>query len=233
MSVVFITGAGTDVGKTFVAAGLIAAWRDAGRSVAAVKPVASGYREDQIAASDPGRLLAALGRPVTAAAAAAIAPWRFAAPLSPDMAARREGRQVDFTALLTFCRASIADHPGDLVIEGIGGIMVPLDERHTVLDWMAGLAVPVVLVAGSLLGSLSHSLSALAVLRQRGLAVAALVVSESADSTVPFDETVAVITRFAGAVPVLGLPRLAAAATHPIFLRLAALLDAAPGAGRH
>ena len=233
MSVVFITGVGTNVGKTFVAAGLIAAWRDAGRAVAALKPVASGYTDAAIAASDPGRLLAALDRPVTAAAAAAIAPWRFAAPLSPDMAARREGRLVDFTALLAFCRTAIADHAGDLVIEGIGGIMVPLDERHTVLDWMAGLAVPVVLVAGSLLGTLSHSLSALAVLRQQGLAVAALVVSESAESTVPFDETVATIARFAGTVPVLGLPRLAATTTHPIFPRLAALLDAASGAERH
>ena len=58
-----------------------------------------------------------------------------------------------------------------LLIEGIGGIMVPLDDEHTVLDWMLVLQLPVILVAGSYLGTLSHTLTALDVLRRRGLTV--------------------------------------------------------------
>ena len=67
-----------------------------------------------------------------------------------------------------------------MLIEGVGGIMVPLDERHTVLDWMSALRLPVLLVAGSYLGTISHTLTALHVLAQRNLDIAAVVVSESA-----------------------------------------------------
>ena len=85
------------------------------------------------------------------------------------MAARKEGKAVDFGALVDFCRRAIAACPGTLLIEGIGGVMVPLDEKHTVLDWMAALNIPVVLVAGSYLGSLSHTLTALDAMRSRAI----------------------------------------------------------------
>jgi len=89
MSAIFITATGTDIGKTFVAAGLIRHWRAAGRTVEALKPVVTGFDPAAAAASDPGVLLTALGRPVTPAEIDSLAPWRFTAPLSPDMAARR------------------------------------------------------------------------------------------------------------------------------------------------
>ena len=66
-----------------------------------------------------------------------------------------------------------------LLIEGIGGVMVPLDDRRTVLDWMSLLRIPVVLVAGSYVGTISHTLTALEVLARRNLDIAAVVVSES------------------------------------------------------
>src|SRR4029079_3234270 len=137
MSAIFITATGTDIGKTFVAAGLIRHWRAAGRSVEASKPVLTGFDPAAAAASDPGVLLAALGRPVTPAEIERIAPWRFAAPLSPDMAARHENRAIDFEARVNFSLDTIASSKDKLLIEGIGGVMVPLDDSHTVLDWMA------------------------------------------------------------------------------------------------
>ena len=70
--------------------------------------------------------------------------------------------------------------PGVIFIEGVGGIMVPLDQTHTVLDWMSALRVPVLVVAGSYLGTISHTLTALHVLAQRNLDIAGVVVSESA-----------------------------------------------------
>jgi dethiobiotin synthetase len=225
MSAIFITATGTDIGKTFVAAGLIRHWRAAGRTVDALKPVATGFDPAAAAASDPGLLLAALGRPITPAEIERIAPWRFAAPLSPDMAAHRENRAVDFDALVAFSRGAVARTEGTLLIEGIGGVMVPFDGKHTVLDWMASLAIPVALVAGSYLGSLSHTLTALDALRRRDLVVKALVVNETPGATVPIRETVATLTRFAAPIPIVTLPRLPAGTTqHAAFAEIAALL---------
>ncbi len=176
---VFVTGTGTDVGKTFVTAALVRHLRTSGHSasktrvnalmpVDAFKPVVSGFDAADVAGSDPAVLLAALGRAVTSEEIERIAPWRFAAPLSPDLAARAEGRALDFNALVEFSRDA-AYGRGTVFIEGVGGIMVPLDQTHTVLDWMSALRIPVLLVAGSYLGTISHTLTALHVLAQRNL----------------------------------------------------------------
>ena len=207
MSAVFITATGTDIGKTYLAAGLIRHWRAAGYAAEALKPLATGFAAEDATSSDAGMLLAASGRPVTAGEIDRISPFRFKAPLSPDMAAKREGRRVDFPALVDFCRSAIAAPSGPLLIEGIGGVMVPLDENHTVLDWMAALGIPVLVVAGSYLGSLSHALTALDVLAHKGLAVRALVVNETPNSTVALAGTIETLQRFAGAVPVIALRR--------------------------
>jgi len=222
MSAVFVTATGTDVGKTFVTAGLIRALRTQGRAVQALKPVISGFDPNKVGASDTGVLLDALGREPSLEAIDAISPWRFTAPLSPDMAARRENHTVDFDALLGFCRAALDAAPGALLIEGVGGIMVPLDDRHTVLEWMAALKIPVLLVAGSYLGTISHTLSALDVLAQRGLTVMSVAISESVTNPVDLDETAETIRRFGGA-DVLTLPRLSVP-NHSTFEILAARL---------
>jgi dethiobiotin synthetase len=221
MTAVFITGTGTDLGKTFVAAGLIRALRREGRAVEAVKPVVTGFDPAAVDESDPARLLRAMDRPVTAEEIARISPWRYGAALSPDMAARVEGRILDVEAVIAFCRAAVAASPGTLLIEGVGGIMVPLDERWTVLDWMAALGLPLLLVAGSYLGTLSHTLTALEVLARRGLTVAAVVVSESEATTVPLGETLRTLSNFLRDVPLVAVPRLPEGADHPAFAELA------------
>ena len=86
--------------------------------------------------------------------------------------------------------------------------MAPLSDDETVLDWMAGLAWPVLLVSGSYLGALSHALTAAESVRLRGLELAGLVVSESEDSPVPLEECAATLRRFLDPVPVIALPRL-------------------------
>lgn len=225
MSAVFVTSTGTDIGKTFVTAGLIRNLRGAGRGVAAFKPVMSGYDPAVAAESDAGALLDALGVPADAGSVARIAPWRYRAPLSPDMAAAREGKTLDVEALIAFSRAAIADAPDVALIEGIGGVMVPLDATRTVRDWIAALGVPVLLVTGSYLGTLSHTLTALDALAHAGLSVRAVAVSESAGSTVALDDTVATLRRFSGKAAVIALPRLSdPAAPHPAFAQIAAAL---------
>ncbi len=200
MNTLFVTASGTDVGKTFVTLNLIAALKAAGYRVRALKPVASGFDAAAAGDSDTLKLLEAQGLAPDTANLDATSPWRFAAPLSPDMAAAREGRAIPFDTLVEFCRA-----PRDtdiVIIEGIGGVMVPLDPEHTVLDWIAAIGAPALLVVGSYLGTLSHGLTAALALRSRGVRTLGVVVSESAEQPVPVAETAAALTRFVQPTPV-------------------------------
>lgn len=221
MACVFITAAGTDVGKTFVAAGLIRLLKAKDREIDAVKPVVSGFDPARAGDSDCGVLLRALGLPLTEEEIEDISPWRFAAALSPDMAARHENKEIDFEQLVAFCETAIEEAEGDMLIEGVGGVMVPLDQRNTVLDWIAALGQPSLLVTGSYLGSISHTLTAFEVLDAEECDVPAIVVSESPGSHVPLFETVATIARFLPTVEVIALPRLAPGEKHPAFEQIA------------
>ena len=91
--------------------------------------------------------------------------------------------------------------------EGIGGAMVPLDATLTVLDWMAELQAPALVVCGSYLGTLSHTLTTVAALRGRDIDIAGVVISESEESPVPVSETVETLQRHLGGVPVATVPR--------------------------
>lgn len=224
MLAIFITGTGTGVGKTFVAAGLIRYFRGLGHPVVALKPLVSGFDPAAPSGSDPAILLDALGREVALDELNRISPWRFRAPLSPDMAARAENKAIDLQAVVDFCRVAIAGNDGALLIEGIGGIMVPLDARHTVLDLMRLLNLPLILVAGSYLGTLSHVLSAQDVILRHALDLRAIIVSETEGAPVPLDATLATLANFAKA-PLLGLRRqVPARQNDAVFQNLAELI---------
>jgi dethiobiotin synthetase len=225
MTAMFVTATGTDIGKTFVVRGVIRQLRARGRTVEALKPVVTGFDAHTAHTSDTGRLLAALGRALTPKQIAQVSPFRFREPLSPDHAARIEGASIDFKALNTFCRNAISRHDDVLIIEGIGGIMVPLDEGHTVLDWMIEIDLPVILVVGSYVGTLSHTLSALDVLDRNELKVAAVVVSETPDSAATLVDTADTIRRFAPNIEVFELPRLPEGTLdHPVMAAIAELM---------
>lgn len=206
MSAIFVSGSGTGVGKTHLAELLIRSWRESGERVRALKPVISGFGDPED--SDTGRLLAALGESATPENVARVSPWRYAAPLSPDMAAAREGRAVPYDEIVAFCREAVraAAGCGRLLIEGVGGVMAPLDEARTMRDLIAATGVPVVLVGGSYLGGLSHMLTAVEAVRAFGVAVERIVVSETPGSDVGLAETCAVLRRLADPVPVEALP---------------------------
>jgi len=192
----FVTASGTAVGKTFVAAALARALAQAGKRVAPVKPVISGFAWETAAESDTAILLASVGIEPTRDAIEAASPWRFAAPLAPDMAAKREGRGLDFAALVKFCRDAGEGDADLLLIEGVGGVMATLDDAHTVRDWIAAIEAPALLVVGSYLGAISHALTAVAALAAGGVVIAGVVVDETAGSTVPLADTAASLKRF-------------------------------------
>lgn len=205
MTAIFITATGTDVGKTFVVASLIRLLRQMGRAVDAIKPIVSGCDATLAAASDPGVLIGALGLPLSPEAVDRVSPWRFRAAVSPDLAARREGRSIDVDAVVAYCQGAVERRRDILLIEGVGGIMVPLDEHRTILDVMMALHVPLILVTGSYRGTISHTLTALDSLFRRDLNVIATIVNETPGSSMPLGDVVASIGRFTE--PVIGLPR--------------------------
>ena len=107
MSVVFVTGAGTEIGKTYVTCALARELRAAGRAVRTFKPVATGMAgtdDPAFQQSDTAQLLAAQGSPCDETTIAACTPWRFAAPLSPDMAAAVEDRRLELAEITTWAR---------------------------------------------------------------------------------------------------------------------------------
>jgi dethiobiotin synthetase len=223
MSTTFVTASGTEVGKTLVMRLLIEQLRKRSTDVNALKPVITGFSESAAAESDAGLLLAALGRPIDRANLDEISPWRFEAPLSPDMAAERERRTVPFSALIDFCREAASQ--GRTLIEGIGGVLVPLDNEHTVADWIAAIDTSALLVTGSYLGAISHTLTAFEALESRSIGVRGIIVSESENQPVDAEETALTIERFSRGCPVLVLPRLSDPADAPDLVTPLGLLD--------
>ncbi|WP_454716750.1 dethiobiotin synthase [Caulobacter segnis] len=204
MKRVFVAGTGTDLGKTHIACALLRAARARGLSVEAFKPVVSGFDPAEPETSDPARLAAAMGRPE---AWAQVSPRRFRAPLAPNLAARLEGETLAMADLVADCRAWLESRDVDLaLVEGAGGVMSPMTDDATNLDLMTALALPVLLVGGSYLGTASHLLTALEVVRARGLTVAAIVVSESLDAP-DLTQTVDMLRAFERQAPIVVAPR--------------------------
>lgn len=186
----FITATGTDIGKTFCTTGLLRA----NPGLRAIKPLLSGYEPGQV--SDSSQILEAMGQEVTQANIAAITPWRYRAPLSPDMAARREGKSLDYPALLEFCRDELARAPKGLLIEGAGGAGVPLTPSKLTADWIKDLSLPVLLVSGTYLGSISHCVTTAEFLLKRGVSISGILLNESAVAPVPTEETMAALAQY-------------------------------------
>ncbi len=198
----FITATGTDIGKTFLTCLLAQQLRHTGYSVHALKPIISGFTTE---GSDTHAILHSLGLPCDAAHIEAISPWRFTAPLSPDMAAAREGHEILFADVLRF--AATPSQTDVTLIEGAGGVMTPLTQDKTMLDLAKALNIHTILVAGSYLGTLSHTLTALAALAAANVPVTMVAVSETAGSTVSLDDTVSSLSHFTP-LPIIALPRL-------------------------
>ncbi|MGV3622691.1 MAG: dethiobiotin synthase [Archangium sp.] len=159
----FVTGTDTGVGKTEVSCALLASmvkpW--------AFKPCESGGTGDSEA------LQAAAGgwQPLES-----ICLYRLKAPLSPLAAATRERKRIDFSKLV---RGFQSLGPGPGVVEGAGGLFVPITERHDVIDLIEAVKLPVVLVARAGLGTVNHTTLSLRALAERKLKVAAVVLSQS------------------------------------------------------
>lgn len=163
----FVTGTDTGVGKTEVAAALLASMVEQGLRPFAFKPCESGGNVDS------QTLWEAAGRWQPRAS---VCLYRFRAPLAPALAARAERKKVIWRRLRAGFRA-LGDGPG--VVEGAGGLFVPLDDRHDVIDLIDATGLPVVLVARAGLGTINHTVLSLEALLARRITVAAVVLVQA------------------------------------------------------
>jgi dethiobiotin synthetase len=200
----FVTATDTAVGKTLVASAIARTLRARGRRVAVLKPVASGcYRAREGLISDDAELLAAASD--THHPLDLICPNRYEEPLAPAVAARRAKTPMDWDAVARSIRLMSADSDC-MIVEGAGGVLVPTDDRHTMLDLIVALGLPAVVVARPSLGTINHTILSVEVLRSAGVRVAGVVINRyPAESAGVAEETSPREIEKFGKVPVLSI----------------------------
>jgi len=179
----FLTGTDTEVGKTLIAAALLRAAAARGLRALGMKPVAAGGAEDVDA------LIAASN---VAAPREHINPYLLREPLSPHIAARRDGVTIDLERIARDC-AALRERADFLVVEGAGGFRVPLGESQDGADLAARLGLPVILVVGLRLGCLNHALLSAEAIRARGLRLAGWVANQIDPAMACVEENVATL----------------------------------------
>ena len=202
----FITATGTDAGKTLICCALLWQWAQQGISARALKPALSGLPiEDP--GSDTSLLLKAANLPPSAENTRATTRFAFAAPLAPPQAAARQKQTVPDGELIAFCQppAGCARY----LVEGAGGVLSPLSDGLTNADAAAALKLPVILVADSYLGAISHILTAIESLHKRGLRIVLLVLNEASSDSLPCEITAQGLAPFLGASKLCMVKKLA------------------------
>jgi dethiobiotin synthetase len=180
----FVTGTDTGVGKSVLSAALVAAMVAAGESVRAFKPVVTGLDEPPVADAagvswPPDHELLAS---VASMSPEDVSPLRFGPAVSPHLAAELAGVRIDPAGLLANAQGAInpdsSQTSGEtLVVEGVGGLLVPLADDYTVCDFAVALGLPVAIAARPGLGTINHTLLTLQVARSAGLRVCAVVLT--------------------------------------------------------
>jgi dethiobiotin synthetase len=171
----FVTATDTEVGKTVIA-GAIADWfRRQGLRVAVLKPAATGcvHRREGLVSEDAEFLAtcADARHPLDL-----ICPQRYVEPLAPAIAAARAKQPLDWDAIERSIRI-MSEDSDVMIVEGVGGVRVPMDEKHTVLDMMKWLGAPAIVVARPNLGTINHTLLTVQAIRDAGLKVAGVVIN--------------------------------------------------------
>ena len=201
---IFITATDTGVGKTLIAAALVAHLRQRGIDIGVMKPIETGVLRPTKAQSDGIRLRRAAG---SHDSMAEVCPYVFRLPVAPLSAARAERKTIRVPTILQAFRALRQKH--DLVVvEGVGGVHVPITGIVDGLDLMECMGLPVIVVGQSGLGGVNHALLTLAALRQRKIPVIALVLNQLRPVRTKIaraqEQSTVILLRRLAKVPVLG-----------------------------
>lgn len=204
---IFVTGTGTGVGKTLCTAVLLQILRDEGLDAVPMKPVQTGAEKDSsgnLIAPDLNFLLQIAGIESRSKELSLMNPYLYQPACSPHLAANLEDRPIEISKITSAFFELLQEHQF-VIAEGAGGALVPLDSKLLMTDLMRELDLPVVVVANSQLGTINHTLLTLEALRNRGISVLGLILSDqdenAADDFIANDNT-KLLTERAG-VPLL------------------------------
>jgi len=177
---IFVAGTGTDVGKTVVTAGVLRFLRRHGEAAMAMKPVQTGCEsgpQGRMRAPDIDFVLHAAGLTADEETLTHLAPYCFAPACSPHLAARLAGQRIEMETIAASAQWLAERYPR-LVVEGAGGVLVPLNETQIILSIAWELGLPVLLVGHSGLGAINHVLLSLEAIRRRGCEVLGVVLNK-------------------------------------------------------
>lgn len=194
----FITSTGTDIGKTFVVENICRQLIKDGKKVAAIKPIISGFRDDDLN-SDSAKILKVLGLNFTPENLNKISPYRFLAPLAPNVAAALEHKNINFAELINFCKNEISltkKNNQYLLIEGAGGVMTPITDDKVFADLIVELNIPTILVVGNYLGTISHTLTAIKAMLAYNIKISEVILNVRDDDKIDAGDTLRMLKGF-------------------------------------
>lgn len=204
----FITGTDTDIGKTALSALLLTELRRRGVNAAPMKPAQTGcelrVQSSEFRVPDLDYSISMAKMSVSEHHYELMSPFRFEPACSPHLAAELAGIEIEIDPILTAAKELAAKYE-QLIIEGAGGILVPINRHKTMLDLMKALGLPILLAARPGLGTINHTLLSIHALRDAGLDIAGIVLIETQPTESGFIETdnISTIEQF-GNVPILG-----------------------------
>ena len=204
---IFITSTGTNIGKTYLTNLLIKRALKLNYKINAIKPIISGFNIAKLEETDSGIILKALS--MDKRRIDEISPWRFKDPLSPDMAAKLAKKEINFKEIINYCNSYIKSKKDDdiLLIEGVGGTMVPINSKYTILDLIKKLNIPIILTIGSYLGSISHTLNSYEVLIKNNVNINSIVLNESNENNIGMKLIKSSLLNYIKTIPIYSLKR--------------------------
>jgi len=177
---IFITGTDTGVGKTYIAAGIAAALKQQGINIGVMKPAETGcsLKHGKLVPRDALRLIKAadVRDPL-----ALVNPYRYREPIAPHLAAIRAGSIIKPTSIMNAFRTVSQNHDF-MIVEGAGGIMVPLSGKYLYLDLARRMNLPVIIVARPGLGTINHTLLTISALKAKSVPILGIVINFAQDS---------------------------------------------------
>ncbi len=190
----FVTSTGTGIGKTFISVKIIEYFLKNQITIEPFKPVLSGYDKKNIKESDSGKLLTAINTELSFSNIESISPWLFSRPVAPTLAAKYENKKITFQSLKKWCidkkRYSNSNYQ---LFEGAGGLMVPIQKRKTFINLFKELRMPVILIVGSYLGTISHTLSAYENLKTNKIDIINIIINEGNKKAVSYQENLSLL----------------------------------------
>ncbi len=201
----FVIGTDTDVGKTYIASALLKHFVRLGFKAVGMKPIASGCEVSSIfdSALSNADIFALSSASNVEAPLDLISPYRFAPAIAPHIAAEQIGADMD-VAVITHAYQQLTKLAEVVIVEGVGGLFVPINQKQTLADVAQALNLPIILVVGMRLGCINHALLTVAALEQRGLKLAGWIANQIDPQLLNFDENLDSLTQRIDA-PCLGV----------------------------